>query len=163
MKALKVSHAGILKRRTPLLCGVAITILFVSPAHGQIDMSASNAIMEGHLSGARTGEMIANSMRLTEEARRIRVETELLQEKLANLRGNRKTAEPSNSEMVWAWIRLQRRIPDIHLYREDVTKLLEFFYGERTLLDERMEALYLFAKQMRTLKEIESSKTAVSK
>lgn len=115
------------------------------------------------MSGARTGEMIANSMRLTEEARRIRVETELLQEKLANLRGNRKTAEPSNSEMVWAWIRLQRRIPDIHLYREDVTKLLEFFYGERTLLDERMEALYLFAKQMRTLKEIESSKTAVSK
>lgn len=161
MRALKVSNAGILKCRTPLLWGVAI--LFAVPAHGQIDMSASNGMIESQLSGARAGEMIANSIRLTEEARRIRVETELLQEKLANLRGNHKTTGPSNREMVWAWIRLQRRIPDIHLYREEVTKLVEFFYGERTMLDDRMEALYLFAKQMRALKELESSKTSVSR
>ncbi len=152
MKTSRVPYAAPLDRALGLFAG--IVTLFAIPAFGQ-----TNPVLEGTLAGAKAGEMMADSVRLAAEARRIRAETELHRERLSMLRNGREGVpdEVSNGEMTWAWIRLQRRIPDIHLYREEITKLFDFFCGGRARIDDKMEAFYLLAKQLRILKQLETA------
>lgn len=120
-------------------------LLLGGMGYGQVN-NPTDAILRSMESGIRQGQMILEADRLRAEHERIKAETELLRLKTDAMR---EPARPNlaGSDLIWAKVRLQRQIPDIHLYWGEIAKLVALFNNpEGATIDNYLEGFYLIAK-----------------